>query len=212
MSKVIKLFLAIFLLASCSKKSEESNLTVVTDKGDIAYMVENAQSIPDLEKGLMFREKLAPNAGMIFDLSKVEKIAMWMKNTKIPLDMIFIDKDGVISWIFENAEPESTTLILPPFPAVAVLELNAGDVKKHNIQIGNIIKHEFFNSTSTDAVVNENATDAAQAQDAIDEMKTQAADKAEVTSQEQSDEADSKIVGDEPIPSGDEPKPEVMNE
>ena len=144
MTKFIKLFLAVILLAGCSKKNDESNLTVLTGGGEVSYTVEEAKTVPELEKGLMFRESLAPNAGMIFDLSKVEHTAMWMKNTKIPLDMIFIDGDGVISWIYENAQPESLTLIIPPFPAAAVLEINAGDVKKHGIKTGDKIVHEFF--------------------------------------------------------------------
>lgn len=144
MTKFIKLFLAVALLAGCSKKNDENNLTVLTDSGEISYTVEEAQTVPELEKGLMFRESLAPNSGMIFDLSKAEHAAMWMKNTKIPLDMIFIDSNGSVSWIYENAQPESLTLIIPPFPAAAVLEVNAGDVQKHGIKIGNLIEHEFF--------------------------------------------------------------------
>ena len=121
MTKFIKLFLAVILLAGCSKKNDESNLTVLTGGGEVSYTVEEAKTVPELEKGLMFRESLAPNARMIF-----------------------IDGDGVISWIYENAQPESLTLIIPPFPAAAVLEINAGDVKKHGIKTGDKIEHEFF--------------------------------------------------------------------
>lgn len=154
MTKFVKLFLAVLLLASCSKEKDNTpNLTVVTDKGEISYIVENAQTLPELEKGLMFRESMSQNAGMIFDLSKVEKAVMWMKNTKIALDMIFIDKDGTISWIYENAEPESTNFIVPPFPAAAVLELNAGSVQKTGIKVGDLIKHKFFNTETSDAQV-----------------------------------------------------------
>ena len=144
MTKFVKLFLAVILLVGCSKKNEENKLAILTDNGEIRYTVETAKTIPELEKGLMFRESLAPNSGMIFDLSKVEHTAMWMKNTKIPLDMIFIDSDGIISWIYENAQPESLTLIIPPFPVAAVLEINAGDIQKHGIKTGDTVKHEFF--------------------------------------------------------------------
>lgn len=198
MTKFIKLFLAVILLASCSKKSEESNLTVLTDNGEVTYMVENAQTVAELEKGLMFRESLAPKAGMIFDLSKVEKVAMWMKNTKIPLDMIFIDKDGTISWIFENAEPESKTLIMPPFPAVAVLEVNAGDVQKNKIKTGDVVRHKFFSNDTDDQPVSEaRAVDEA-------EIKAMAADEVPVTS-EKPDTANDAVK-----PTGD--APEAMTE
>ena len=99
MTKFIKLFLAVILLAGCSKKSDESNLTVLTGGGEVSYTVEGAKTVPELEKGLMFRESLAPNAGMIFDLSKVEHTAMWMKNTLIDLDAAFIDACGRITQI-----------------------------------------------------------------------------------------------------------------
>lgn len=198
MTKFIKLFLAVILLASCSKKSEESNLTVLTDNGEVTYMVENAQTVAELEKGLMFRESLAPKAGMIFDLSKVEKVAMWMKNTKIPLDMIFIDKDGTISWIFENAEPESKTLIMPPFPAVAVLEVNAGDVQKNKIKTGDVVRHKFFSNDTDDQPVSEaRAVDEA-------EIKAMAADEVPVAS-EKTDTANDAVK-----PAGD--APEAMTE
>lgn len=198
MTKFIKLFLAVILLASCSKKSEESKLTVLTDNGEVTYMVENAQTVAELEKGLMFRESLPPKAGMIFDLSKVEKVAMWMKNTKIPLDMIFIDKDGTISWIFENAEPESKTLIMPPFPAVAVLEVNAGDVQKNKIKTGDVVRHKFFSNDTDDQPVSEaRAVDEA-------EIKSMAADEVPVAS-EKPDTANDAVN-----PAGD--APEAMTE
>ena len=157
--KFIKLFLTIVLLAGCSQKNNESKLTILTDNGEVSYLVEEAKTVPELEKGLMFRESLAPNAGMIFDLSKVEHTAMWMKNTKIPLDMVFIDEDGIISWIYENAQPESLTLIMPPFPAAAVLEINAGDIQKHGVKIGDKIGHEFFNQTKEDKTTAPRAAD-----------------------------------------------------
>ena len=152
MTKFIKLLMAAFLLASCSPKDENAekangNLVISTSGGDVYYQVENARAPQELETGLMNRDSLAEDAGMIFDLSHVSnKVAMWMKDTRISLDMLFVRPDGQIFWIFENAQPMSEEYIIAPEPAAAVIEINAGDVKKHNIQIGDTVKHEFFNN------------------------------------------------------------------
>ena len=69
---------------------------------------------------------------------------MWMKDTKLSLDMLFLTKEGVVYWIKENAQPYSEELIVAPFPAAAVLEINAGDVAKHQIKIGQRVKHPLF--------------------------------------------------------------------
>lgn len=182
MTKFVNLFLAVLLVASCSKEST-SDLTIVTDDGEVSYTVENAQTNAELEQGLMFRESLAPNAGMIFDLSKAENAVMWMKNTKIPLDMIFIDQDGTIAWIYENAEPESTNLIISPLPATAVLEVNGGDVQKHNIKIGDIVKHKFLKNSSKASKPAETTVD----------QETAPAEEAVV------EESDDVLIQDEPV-------------
>lgn len=160
MTKFIKLFLAVLLLASCSPKEENNqaakgNLIISTGTGDIVYQVENANTPEELEIGLMNRDSLGENAGMIFDLSHVSnKVAMWMKDTKISLDMLFVKPDGQIFWIFENAVPMSEEFIIAPEPAAAVVEINAGDVKKNNIQIGDTVRHEFFNNMNSPAEEN----------------------------------------------------------
>ena len=93
----------------------------------------------------MNRDSLAADSGMIFNLADVEnQVAMWMKDTKIPLDMLFVNSNGRIFFIEENATPMSEELIIAPEPALAVIELNAGDVKKHGIKIGDTVKHHFF--------------------------------------------------------------------
>lgn len=152
MTKLIKLFMVAFLLVSCSKQDENAetakgNLVISTASGDVFYQVENAQTPSELETGLMNRDTLAENAGMIFDLSHVNnQVAMWMKDTRISLDMLFVNSDGQIFWIFENAQPMSEEYIISPAPAAAVIEINAGDAKKNNIQVGDKVKHEFFNN------------------------------------------------------------------
>lgn len=145
MYKFLKIFLALLIITGCSPKDNNGNLTIKTQKGDVIFKVEEAQKPEELSKGLMFRESLAENSGMIFDLSNVSnQIAMWMKNTKISLDMLFVNANGKIFFIYENAQPMSEELIIAPEPATFVIELNAGDVKKHGIKVGDFIQHHFL--------------------------------------------------------------------
>ena len=108
MSKFLKLFLALIVVAGCSPKENSGNLTISTENGDVRYNVEEAQTPEELEKGLMNRDSLAADSGMIFNLADVEnQVAMWMKDTKIPLDMLFVNSNGRIFFIEENATPMS---------------------------------------------------------------------------------------------------------
>ncbi len=160
MSKFFKLFLALIILAGCSPKKETNNLSISTQNGEVLYTVEEAQTPEELETGLMNRDNLPSDRGMIFDLSLVDnKIAMWMKDTLIPLDMLFVDADGKIFFIHENATPMSEELIIAPAPAIAVIELNAGDVQKYGIKTGDSVKHRFFQAkpSSSDAPADEPA-------------------------------------------------------
>ena len=123
MSKFLKLFLALIVVAGCSPKENSGNLTISTENGDGRYNVEEAQTPEELEKGLMNRDSLAADSGMIFNLADVEnQVAMWMKDTKIPLDMLFVNSNGRIFFIEENATPMSEELIIAPEPALAVIE------------------------------------------------------------------------------------------
>ncbi len=146
MSKFVKLALILIIFSACSKLVKKDDLSILGPEGEkVAYKVELAVTNEELGKGLMDRKSLAPNSGMLFDLRTVkEPISMWMKDTYISLDMVFIDKYGTIFWIYENAEPMSTMLILPPEIPAAVLEVNAGDAQKFNIRVGDTVKHPWF--------------------------------------------------------------------
>ncbi len=147
MSKIFKLFMILALVSACSPKEKNDELTIVgADGNQTTYKVELAQTREELTTGLMNRNSLDKNAGMIFDLSDFNNVptTMWMKDTKIGLDMIFIDHDGMIYWIYENAEPDSIKMIVAPYPAAAVLEVNAGDVKANGIQIGDMVEYKLF--------------------------------------------------------------------
>ena len=175
MNKIYALLLATLWLSACNAKNDDYNLVFETKQGNVYYNVEEAQTTQELETGLMNREILAENSGMIFDLSQVQnKVAMWMKDTKISLDMVFVNQDGVVVYIHENAKPMSEELIISPEPAWAVIELNSGDVKKHGISLGDKAKHRFINENVTST-----SHDTSKEQNALEPVADQA-EKAEV--------------------------------
>lgn len=108
------------------------------------YMVELAQTPAQQETGLMFRDHMAADHGMLFIYPRVAPVAMWMRNTRIPLDMLFIDEAGVVVTIHEGARPYDETPIPSGHPVKAVLELNGGQVAQNGIQVGNKIVHPAF--------------------------------------------------------------------
>ncbi|MBQ2811250.1 MAG: DUF192 domain-containing protein [Alphaproteobacteria bacterium] len=145
MSKFFKCFAMLVFLAGCEAKDENlSQMVITTADGDVIYMVETANTQEEMSQGLMNRKQLRADSGMIFDINGAQGISMWMKDTYIPLDMLFVNQKGEIVWIYGNATPLSTTLIKPDVtePLAAVIEINAGDVQKHNIKVGDTVKHE----------------------------------------------------------------------
>lgn len=149
MSKFFKLFLLALFIVGCSGEPEPKPTTpliVKTGNGDIRFNVEVARTPDELKTGLMNRTTLAFNSGMIFYINPVQPTAMWMKNTKIPLDMLFIAPDNTISLIYENTKPMSEDLLISRDPVRAVIELNAGQVRRHGIKIGDLINHALLNN------------------------------------------------------------------
>jgi len=100
------------------------------------FRVELALSHRQQMQGLMFRRKMAPDAGMLFVYKREAPIAMWMKNTYIPLDMLFIARDGSILKIAERTVPLSEATISSGGAVIAVLELNAGTASRLGIKAG----------------------------------------------------------------------------
>ncbi|HUI35063.1 MAG TPA: DUF192 domain-containing protein [Stellaceae bacterium] len=113
-----------------------SELTIVTAAGPHKFTIELALSGPQMEQGLMFRRKLAPDAGMLFDFGTPTNVTMWMKNTLIPLDMLFLDARGRIIDIHERAVPLSLDMIAANAPSRYVIELNGGTVERLGIKPG----------------------------------------------------------------------------
>jgi len=110
----------------------------------VSYQVEVAKNNSSRKRGLMYREVLPANQGMLLDYRHSGKMAIWMKNTYIPLDILFINSSGIIVKIHEGAEPLSTRRIESGAEVRAVLEINAGQVRENEIKVGNRVKHISF--------------------------------------------------------------------
>ncbi len=126
-------------------------LEIVTKNGVHVFSVEMATTDAEREKGLMYRKELPDGKGMLFDFSPEQQISMWMKNTFISLDMIFIRADGRILRIAENTEPQSLAIISSGGLAKGVLEVIAGTAQKYGIAPGDRVAHPLF-KTPVEAV------------------------------------------------------------
>lgn len=122
----------------------ETPLVLETQSGVHDFTVEVAETPEQRERGLMFRETMAADHGMIFDYHRDVDISMWMKNTILPLDMLFIRADGTVFDVVKGAVPYSTDIISSGGKVRAVLELNAGTVDALQIRRGDKVKHEIF--------------------------------------------------------------------
>ena len=140
---------AVLVAAGARAQSSEitfkkSSLVVVTASREIKFEVELALNDAERSRGLMYREKLGPYDGMLFDFYQDAPVSFWMKNTLIPLDMVFIAGDGTIKHVHANAVPLSTDAIPSQFPVRAVLEINGGSARLLGIKPGDKVKHAIF--------------------------------------------------------------------
>lgn len=122
----------------------KSTLEIEAQDGKHRFTVEIAKSPRQQAQGLMFRRRLAADAGMLFLYAQPQIIRMWMKNTFIPLDMIFIGADGRIVSIVERTIPQSLETVSSAKPANAVLEVNGGTVSRLKIRTGDRVRHPAF--------------------------------------------------------------------
>lgn len=121
------------------------SLTIEQKDGDrLTFTVEIATTAEQQMRGLMFRETMAANAGMLFLYPQERIITMWMKNTILPLDMVFADRQGVVVSVHAGAVPFSEDVISSRVPALAVLEINAGQAAKLGIREGDRLVHPGF--------------------------------------------------------------------
>ena len=120
------------------------SLTIHSANAVHRFDVEVARTPQEQQDGLMFRKSLGGDQGMIFPYDPPQDVAFWMKNTLIPLDMLFIRADGTIARIAANTEPLSTRTIPSGEPVLAVLELNAGTAAKLGVKPGDRVEHPVF--------------------------------------------------------------------
>lgn len=119
-------------------------LTITTSTGEHQFMVEIADDDAERQRGLMFREPLADDRGMLFQFPDVAERGFWMRNTPSPLDIIYIDPNGRIVSIVRNAAPNSDEVLPSNGPASGVLELRAGRAAEIGAQPGDKVRHPFF--------------------------------------------------------------------
>jgi uncharacterized membrane protein (UPF0127 family) len=151
MVKLTLLFLLLIPLTACGSEGDESrglptqSVQIETQGGTVHnFEVELALTPEEMAVGLMFREEMDDNKGMLFFFGRERELSFWMKNTLIPLDMIFIKADGTIHHIHENAQPHDLTSVQSQGLAISVLEINAGLSRKLGVSAGDKIKHELF--------------------------------------------------------------------
>ncbi len=114
-----------------------------TASGPITFQVEVMRTEEERQRGLMARAYMPELRGMLFDFGAPQEVRMWMKDTILPLDMLFIRADGTIARI-TRGEPFSTRTLPSGEPVLGVLEINGGTSAKLKIEIGNVVRHKLF--------------------------------------------------------------------
>jgi uncharacterized protein len=127
-------------------KMLEEKLFLNTTQGAREIVIEVAESPEDMASGLMFRTSLADDHGMLFPSAGPREANMWMRNTYIPLDMVFIRADGVVHRIEAMTEPLSEAIIASNGEVLAVLELAGGAAARFGLKPGDRVRHRIFQS------------------------------------------------------------------
>jgi len=140
----VVIVLSWFSVAAELQQFPKSELTIVSVTGRHRFKVEVAETPEQMVQGLMFRRSLAPDAGMLFDYKQPTAATMWMRNTLIPLDMLFVDTQGKIVNIQQRAVPQSDNVIAAAAPVRAVIELNGGTAERLSIAPGDQVVHPIF--------------------------------------------------------------------
>lgn len=140
----LALLLAVGLPLRGNQNFPRETILIETSKQPIDLLVEIADSPAERTQGLMYRKSIGEKEGMLFLFDKEQMVSMWMKNTYLPLDMLFIDRIGTIKKIVRSTTPHSLELISSGIPVLAILELPAGTADKFSIEEGDRIYHKAF--------------------------------------------------------------------
>jgi uncharacterized protein len=134
--------LAAVLLAPLPAAAADERLVVHTATGAHTFNVEVVDTPESRARGLMFRGELAPDAGMLFDFEEERPVSFWMRNTFIPLDIVFIRADGTVANIHVNARPHDTTGIPSAGAVTYVLEIAGGRSEEIGLMVGDRVEHD----------------------------------------------------------------------
>ena len=127
---------------SDSRTGPGPTVTFVTPTGDVTVQAEVVATPAKIQQGLMYREHLAPDAGMLFLMGRDNDWSFYMRNTLIPLDMIFITREMTVAGVAANAVPRTETLRSVGKPSLYVLEVNAGWAAKHQVAAGTKVRFD----------------------------------------------------------------------
>lgn len=122
----------------------QSDLVIHTAQGPKRFRVELANTDEQRARGLMYRSQMAPDAGMLFDFMREQRVSFWMRNTPLPLDLLFIRADGTILNIHQRAIPFDESGLESAGPVRAVLEVNGGTAARLGVKPGDRVDHKIF--------------------------------------------------------------------
>ena len=131
-------------MAACTTE----RVSLKGDWGEAQFTIEIADDPAERSQGLMFRESMAMSAGMLFVYERPQRVSFWMKNTLIPLDMIFVDAEGVVQRVAHDAIPGDLTAIPGGDDILVVLEINGGLARSMGIGPGSVMRHEVFDQST----------------------------------------------------------------
>jgi uncharacterized protein len=145
---LVGLVLLVAGLAHSAHAMRQETLKLITARGAHTIDVEVTETPAEKSQGLMFRTSLADSKGMLFFYETPQEITMWMKNTYIPLDMVFIRADGIVHRIEARTEPLSENIIASKGDVTACLELAGGAAERLGLKPGDRVEHRFFKPAS----------------------------------------------------------------